>query len=516
MSHKYVDLGKDGDQVYLYSLNRETNRFTREKQVLWGDWLLVDDDHDYTGVPEGWTAIRWAPKTKNEIYYIRQENTIDERPLEIIFVDVGQGDGAVLITPERGPEEKILVIDAGESANMRRFLNGRFKAYRGFDFEAAIITHPDNDHYAGFEHIFNDHNIGFNTIYQNGLVERPEGGRFEKLGGTVEDPPDSGIHFIEDLAETRADIERLFSDPSTFGRYQFPPLMFAALQNPRIQDFRMLSIDPAHSIHRHGRAYMPGFAPTPGKSYSIEVLGPIVERADDGRPRLRRISSDYGETKNGHSILLRLHMGQYKIFFGGDLNIPAEKYLLQQYTNLDNWPSPGTEEYDHMMTTASRWFRSEIMKVCHHGSEKVTDEFMQVVHPAGFIISSGDREGHVHPRPDLLGRLGRIGRGESPLILSTELQRSSREFEEPEFVQDLQDDIRKLTENPADADLLTSIQEQIEHLGRTNVDVYGAVYVKTDGERLIIAFKYEELSDKKKWFYYEYSIDEEGKLHLLK
>ncbi|QGW83408.1 hypothetical protein [Variovorax paradoxus] len=63
------------------------------------------------------------------------------------------------------------------------------------------------------------------------------------------------------------------------------------------------------------------------------------------------------------------------------------------------------------------------MKSCHHGSEKVTDAFLDAVNPAAFIISSGDEEGHIHPRPDLLGR------GGLPVILSTELQRSSRAME---------------------------------------------------------------------------------------
>ena len=62
--------------------------------------------------------------------------------------------------------------------------------------------------------------------------------------------------------------------------------------------------------------------------------------------------------------------------------------------------------------------------------------------------------------------------------------------------------------------MIKDIKEKIEELGRSNVDVYGAIYLKTDGERLITAFKIEEVSDKKKWFYYEYKIDSKGNLNL--
>ncbi len=513
MQQKYVELGENGKHVFLYKFEETKNELVKAKQVLWGDWLRIDENHDYSKVGPGWLAVVWAPKTKKEIYYIEEIHTTDVRPLEIIFLDVGQGDGAVLITPENGPNEKILVIDAGEGSNMRRFLNGRFKAYRGFNFEAAIITHPDKDHYLGFEDIFADHNIGFKTIYQNGLVERPVNGTFAKLGGVKKDAQ-NGNYYLEELAINKADIENIFADDSDFGRKQFPPIMHNALNNPKIKDFKMLSIDPEHSVHKNEKAYLPKFEPKSGRNYSIEVLGPVVEYDASGKPRLKRISSNYGKTKNGHSIILRLQIGKFRTLFGGDLNVPAEKYLLQHYAGLDAFPAKSSDEYEEMLTKGSERFRSEVMKVCHHGSEKVTDEFMQVVNPACFVISSGDEEGHVHPRPDLLGKLGKFGRGAAPVILSTELQRSTREFENYKMVKDLKTKVATLVNNPGDDELKKEILEQIDLLGKTNVSVYGAIYLKTDGERLITAFKFEELSDKKKWFYYEYKIDEEGELEL--
>ena len=47
-----------------------------------------------------------------------------------------------------------------------------------------------------------------------------------------------------------------------------------------------------------------------------------------------------------------------------------------------------------------------------------------------------------------------------------------------------------------------------------NVEVYGAIYVKTDCKRLITAFKIESESDTKKWFYFEYTLDSNGVLTL--
>ena len=503
MAHRFVSLGENGKKLYLL----EADRSTKFRQVLWGDFLNVEREE-----PDGYLRVNWAPNSPNaRTVFIHKDDTTEARPLEIIFVDVGQGDGAVLITPERGDNERIIVIDAGEKDNMCRFLNGRFRAYRGFDFEAAVITHPDADHYRGFQAIFEDQAIGFKKIYQSGLVERPVSGKFEKVGGLHADPV-TGVEYVQDLAVDRSAIQQHFSDPTTFGRREFPPVMHAALNNPKIQEFRILSTK--HGTIENGRSYMPDFAPSDARGYTIEVLGPVMEFDAGGNPRLRKISGDYGKFKNGHSVLLRLVYGDFSVLFGGDLNVPSERHLLMHYAGITEFPRRGSDASKSMIATAAQTFRSDILKVCHHGSEKVTDEFMETVHPAAFVISSGDAEGHVHPRPDLLGRLGRFGRGESPVLLSTELQRSAREIEDPEEVAELNEKIRELAASPSEA-RKNDVLERVRRLARTNVDVYGAIYLKTDGRKLIAAFKLETGSLKKRWFYFEYARNANGELKLV-
>jgi hypothetical protein len=155
--------------------------------------------------------------------------------------------------------------------------------------------------------------------------------------------------------------------------------------------------------------------------------------------------------------------------------------------------------------------RSDVMKVCHHGSRNVTDEFIQAIDAATFVVSSGDEEGHVHPRPDLLGRLGKLGRGDAPVILSTELQRSVREREDRRLVDRLKRNVSTLASQPSQA-LLDTITKDIETLGGTNVSVSGSIYVKTDGARLIAAFKIEAGTSLEKWFWFEYRVEPSGAL----
>lgn len=152
MAHCFVDYvtKPSGKRIKTHILNRDTGK--KIKEVFWGDFIAIDDqDAD-------WIYLTWGKSSENPVKAkIPLNHTTPTRPLEIIFLDVGQGDGAVLITPERGEGEAVIVIDAGEGDHMQRFLEGRFGKYRETrNFHAAVITHPDKDHYYGFAPVFAD------------------------------------------------------------------------------------------------------------------------------------------------------------------------------------------------------------------------------------------------------------------------------------------------------------------------------------------------------------------------
>lgn len=500
MAHLFVDLPEGGKAVMLHDLNSKAFR-----QVLWGDWLTIPDDDD--GASE-WVTVRWAwndPVKKRELK-IRRVLTAKTRPLEIVFVDVGQGDGSVLITPERDASERIIVIDAGKGEHMHQFLVQRFSPYNTqIKFHAAVITHPDEDHYGGFLHIFADPRFSFDKLYHSGLVERPGGSEWDKLGGKTSDPA-ANTQFLENLVEDHGALNAAFAS-GVPGSGNFADMIRVGLGRAAFADSAMLSTQ--HGKSEGGQNWVPGFAPSDGRGYTIRILGPFVENRADGKKRLRTFAADYGKTKNGHSVLLKLSYKNFRVLFGGDLNLPAEKFLLTRYAGLEQWPSKETER-ELMVATAREHFRAEVMKVCHHGAADVTDEFLKVVDPAAYVISSGDREGHVHPRPDLLGRLGKAGRGAAPVLLSTELQRSTREKEDAKLVERLTKAVENLASAPS-ASQKQKMLKDIASLGRSNVDVDGAIYVKTDGEKLIAAFKKETGSFTEKWFYFEYRV-KDGRL----
>src|SRR5687768_1914433 len=86
---------------------------TKTQQLIWADFvtLLNEDDGQ-------WTKVR----SRRTTGWMRKNDLQTEQLLEINFVDVGQGDGAFIVTPD----DQFMLVDAGEADNMLRFLSWRF------------------------------------------------------------------------------------------------------------------------------------------------------------------------------------------------------------------------------------------------------------------------------------------------------------------------------------------------------------------------------------------------------
>jgi beta-lactamase superfamily II metal-dependent hydrolase len=485
MSSGFVRRSTDGSKIWLY----EANRRTRVRDVRWGDFLNIQEQ-----TSDGWSRIRWG----KDQYWIRTEHIVAERPLELIFVDVGQGDGCIFVSAETGANERIMVIDAGVADNMYRFLRWRFGSLKNlFRFHAAILTHPDQDHYKGFQSIFSDEKVRFDRVYHNGIAERATG---DLLG-----PSDTAGRFLTGIVATNDAIQALYSDPSVRGNKLYPKLIHTALTSGRVGGVEMLST--RHGSRQNDRTWLPGFAPSDGRSTEVEVLGPVPE-GSMSKPRLRwfgptigSTGRDEGKTKNGHSIILRMVIGNLRVLFGGDLNRPAEDYLLRHYSGI-----AASESLSAAVVGASTRLSADLMKCCHHGAADVTDEFIQAVNPFAYVVSSGDEESHAHPRPDLLGRLGKLGRGKAPLILCTEILRSTHERgRESDFrrLRALDREVESLPdESPEKEAALKARSELQAHIQRRNVGVYGAITLRSDGEHMEISFRLEAPRQKQLWQIY--------------
>ena len=160
-----------------------------------------------------------------------------------------------------------------------------------------------------------------------------------------------------------------------------------------------------------------------------------------------------------------------------------------------------------MILAARSTFEVDVAKACHHGAADVSTRFLACTNPVATVISSGDNESHGHPRADALGATGRHGRGNRPLIFSTELGRSaSNTIRRPEVMKARLKELREvipLTENVQLRRKLTKeFDELVDRIDRS-VAVYGTVQLRTDGKRIVMAQKLESpRGNDQKWDVY--------------
>lgn len=451
---------------------KKTKKLSFLKELLFGDFItpyLNKDGSDYVRLSDDkkeYIKVR----SRNATGYIKESEIQAQRILEVNFIDVGQGDGCHIVTPD----DKHFLIDAGGSTNMYRFLKWRFNlkwskvAPPPF---TVVISHSDKDHYEGFKKIFSltegaSQQFTIEKIYHNGMIEAPVAKgtpELKKLGSLIEH---DGVRYITDLCETDDDYQKRVQQVSP-GNY-----IETLLESSAPKQALRLGSEPLYDKD----------------GLKMEILAPVAKMID-GKPALPSFGN-LGKTKNGHSVVIKLTMVKLRLLLGGDLNTDSEDYLLKHFSGIDvadikaqlkkkNLSEAKRQDLEAQMEKAIIKAREtlevDIAKSCHHGSEDFTTEFLRTLNPLATIISSGDDEPYAHPRPDTLGTIGKYSRGERSLIFCTELARSGKEFL----------DLSKM-ENTA------AKKERV-------VTVYGMINVRTDGEKVVIAQKLERASGKNSW-----------------
>ena len=379
----------------------------RVLNLLWGDQVRVLE----IGV------TRTKVRARGRIGFVANTALGDQSLLEVYFIDVGQGDGILI----RTPDGRHIMIDGGydrssqpTGKNAADFVDWKFAKDYGLKqihLDAMMASHCDADHYGGLSDLLNVEHIAeldaqdvrVDAFYHAGVawwVNPTTKKRW--VGGTTADKK-----FLTQLMTDRAQIEAALPTDA----------------NPKLQgewrDF-MVNVMAAKTVTEQSTPikrlsqkdqFVPGFERGDGQ-VGIRVLAPF-ESAVNNAPALHNFSSAADKNTNGNSLLLRLDYGRARILLTCDLNSDSQRALLTDYigNRLE--------------------FQCDVAKACHHGSDDVSYEFLSAMRPAVTIISSGDEEGHDHPRPAIVAASATTGYLEikndglvTPLVYSTELARS--------------------------------------------------------------------------------------------
>jgi hypothetical protein len=347
-----------------------------------------------------------------------------------------------------------------------------------------LASHCDGDHYGGLWDLLDVKQIKeldctgvtVDTFYHAGLSwwKKPNGK--EWLGSFVNNNGDS---FWTKLLDDRAQAEGVVgigNGEKLHGWWHnfISTVLTTKTRSGQPTPFKRLS---------NKDNFIPGFTLNTGGEPSIRILGP-VEFELNGKKVLRRFSGGDSINTNGVSLLLRIDYGRTRILLTGDLNKASQRTLLDDYT------SQRLE------------FQCDVAKACHHGSEDVSYKFLQAMNPAATIISSGDNEGHDHPRPSIISASATTGYMQlsaddddilTPLVYSTELARSidlgyPKKFE----IKDADGKVTSISGKELKSSTLyiEKAKSRKVKLGKAMVVgglIYGLVNVRTDGNKILCA-----------------------------
>jgi beta-lactamase superfamily II metal-dependent hydrolase len=492
--------------VDLADVFRNKGRKDLLRTIAWGDEITVTKQTatgvevevpvfrlDAGGTPVAHVMAGYIEPTKSsgikpaDVVRPREQNKV----LRVNFVDVQQGDGAVI----ESPDGEVILVDGGDNQMFARYLASRFAGTSDAQrkrIDCVLVTHGDADHFAGLPLILESEShkapkkrffMQPLRVYHSGIVKRPSKRNNkavpdkELLGPTAK-APDGSLHLVGLVDDLLAVPDQEMNAP-----FKGWKKALAAYHKRSPVQFRRLEFgDPeAFKFFNQG-------------SLKIEVLGPLVGKVG-GKPALRflgdppkgpRVGHESLETAqagftgfsashtiNGHSIVFRLSYGGFAYLFCGDLNDEASRFLAQAHAD------------------GKLNLRSEIFKVPHHGSADFSGAFVQAVAPIVSVVSSGDenaRKEYIHPRATLMGALGKWSRVAEPLVFVTELVAFFNV-----------EGYSRLTDKKRD-----KARGEFYGFSRT---AYGMVKTRTDGERLLV---YTDSGNLKMKEAYAYRLDANG------
>jgi hypothetical protein len=348
---------------------------------------------------------------------------------------VGQGDSIFIVTPGR----RTILVDGGRGDEAFQFLVWKYRldvpGARTVNIDLLILSHADDDHIAGLVSIINHPLINVREIVHSGIAKYRAGVHTTSIGDTIGAGANRRLvtrhDQIGDL--NRADLsDGLQNWFDAVVQEQANGMVYRAVDSTTGQ----INIgDPAVRLH---------------------VLGPRLD-ADPNHPNggYRWLSSA-GKTVNGHSVVIRLDVGNVRILLPGDINEGGAEHLMG---------APGfAAEVD-----------AHVFKAPHHGSHDFSDAFLAAVNPQITVVSSGETPDHGHPRANFLGAVGHRSRSDEPLLFSTELVALFT----PDPVEATPD--ADLPVDPTNAAMLGQARRRF--LKRLN----GLINVRTDGQALYAA-----------------------------
>jgi len=276
--------------------------------------------------------------------------------LKVIFFDIGQGDSALILTPQG----KKILVDGGPDDKVLSKL-GKYLPLRDKKIDVMILTHPHADHLEGLISVLRRYEVG--EVYYSGMIHTTAG-------------------FLEWL--------KLIKEKD---------ISMKIIKKRETVEIGGVNLDFLYPDRDLSLGAVSSAAGTAGGNGATDISDSEQESKYKSNGNL-----------NNTSVVFKLSFGRTSFLFMGDAEKEVEEILLKKCG--DNINDNIKEEALNKVKTENGdcFLKADVLKAGHHGSHTSSgEEFLRAVKPKQAIISVGKDNDYGHPHLRVLRRLERLG-----------------------------------------------------------------------------------------------------------
>ncbi len=312
--------------------------------------------------------------------------TDGEASVDIIHLNVGQGDATIFLGPIVNGKRKTLIYDSGEIAD--RSKDGGMVVLMALvdlqidEVDYYVSSHHHSDHYGGLLYD-TPTTTKYGSSFVLGLNQVPGALGDDDNDGeadwTVDKIVDSDELGLGDDIKVLEFIDRGPKDPGSAPTGYNERYLTIAGQMGNHQEVITLDDVDNTSIDLGGGA-------------TLECV------ASNGFVKGKSNQVRFVNTENEKSLAFVMHYKDFHYFIGGDIN--GRKYAAEN----------AKIEKEIAKYLESQRLTLDAFQVNHHGANNCSEEdFLEITKPKAAIISCGDDNEHGHPHKETLERLINAG-----------------------------------------------------------------------------------------------------------
>ncbi len=277
---------------------------------------------------------------------------INQRRMEVVFLDVGQGDGSIIHSAAGN-----FIVDGGSSSNEtvgQYSLIPALKYYGMSNIDCIFISHMDSDHMNAIAYLLENRKLYGIKIGNVAVAEGTlDNENFRRIKSAVNgEETGKRIQGKENQGKTKQGKKKQSSD----------------------EKIQLLELSKGDRVQGTFQVLYPG------------VDEPVEHEGND------------------YSLVIKYSNDKMDILYTGDIGIEVEKRLLER----------GVENLSDRMTESSAENlgdgKTTILKCPHHGSKySGSEELLEAYNPDITVISCGKHNMYGHPSPETLERLEASG-----------------------------------------------------------------------------------------------------------